>query len=43
VNSPRHAGALFLDEFAEFQPQVLDTLREPLEEGAIMFSRRVPR
>lgn len=34
-----HAGALFLDEFAEYQPQVLDTLREPLEEGAITISR----
>lgn len=34
-----HAGALFLDEFAEFQPQALDTLREPLEEGAITISR----
>ncbi|HEY8732542.1 MAG TPA: YifB family Mg chelatase-like AAA ATPase [Candidatus Limnocylindria bacterium] len=34
-----HAGALFLDEFAQFQPQVLDTLREPLEEGAITISR----
>ena len=34
-----HAGALFLDEFAEYQPQVLDTLREPLEEGSITISR----
>lgn len=34
-----HAGALFLDEFAEYQPSVLDTLREPLEEGAITISR----
>ena len=34
-----HAGALFLDEFAEYQPQALDTLREPLEEGAITISR----
>jgi magnesium chelatase family protein len=34
-----HAGALFLDEFAEYQPHALDTLREPLEEGAITISR----
>ena len=34
-----HAGALFLDELGEFQPSVLDTLREPLEEGAITISR----
>jgi len=34
-----HGGALFLDEFAEYQPQALDTLREPLEDGAITISR----
>ncbi len=34
-----HGGALFLDEVAEFSPSVLDTLREPLEEGAVTISR----
>ena len=34
-----HGGALFLDELAEFSPVVLDTLREPLEEGAVTISR----
>ncbi|HKY52025.1 MAG TPA: ATP-binding protein, partial [Candidatus Limnocylindria bacterium] len=34
-----HAGALFLDELAEFSPSVLETLREPLEEGAVTISR----
>ena len=34
-----HAGALFLDELGEFQSAVLDTLREPLEEGAVTISR----
>ena len=34
-----HAGALFLDELAEFAPSVLDTLREPLEERSITISR----
>jgi magnesium chelatase family protein len=34
-----HSGALFLDELAEFSPSVLETLREPLEEGAVTISR----
>ena len=34
-----HAGALFLDELGEFHGSVLETLREPLEEGAITISR----
>jgi magnesium chelatase family protein len=34
-----HSGALFLDELPEFSRQVIDTLRQPLEEGAITLSR----
>jgi magnesium chelatase family protein len=34
-----HTGALFLDEIAEFPGNVLETLREPLEEGAVTISR----
>lgn len=34
-----HGGALFLDEVAEFPARVLETLREPLEEGAVTISR----
>ena len=34
-----HSGALFLDELPEFSRVVLDTLREPLEEGSITLSR----
>lgn len=34
-----HGGALFLDEIGEISAGVLETLREPLEEGEITISR----
>ncbi|MBK9294844.1 MAG: ATP-binding protein [Oligoflexia bacterium] len=34
-----HGGILFLDEFLEFSPKVLDSLREPLEKGSIEIAR----
>lgn len=34
-----HEGVLLLDELAEFQPAVLDGLRQPLEEGVIRVIR----
>jgi magnesium chelatase family protein len=34
-----HNGILFLDELGEFKPQVIQALREPLEEGQVTISR----
>ena len=34
-----HHGVLFLDELPEFQPQALDSLRQPLEMGEVAIAR----
>ncbi len=38
-----HGGVLFLDEMGEFSAVVLDSLRQPLEEGVIRLARAETR
>ncbi len=39
VVSLAHRGVLFLDEAAEFEPNVLDALREPIDAGSLTVAR----
>jgi magnesium chelatase family protein len=35
-----HRGVLFLDELGEFPPQLLDSLRAPIEDGSVVVARK---
>jgi magnesium chelatase family protein len=34
-----HCGVLFMDELPEYHPRVIDTIRQPLEDGEVRLSR----
>ncbi|MGA9278008.1 YifB family Mg chelatase-like AAA ATPase [Ilumatobacter sp.] len=34
-----HCGVLFMDELPEYHPRVIDTIRQPLEDGEVRVSR----
>ncbi|MDO4518278.1 MAG: YifB family Mg chelatase-like AAA ATPase [Bacillota bacterium] len=34
-----HRGVLFLDELGEFDPRIIDSMRQPIEEGIIRMNR----
>jgi magnesium chelatase family protein len=34
-----HNGVIFLDEFGEFNPAVIDAMRQPVEEGVVRITR----
>jgi len=36
-----HCGVLFMDELPEYNPKVIDTIRQPLEDGEVRLSRAV--
>ena len=35
-----HRGVLFMDELGEFPPRLLESLRQPLEDGSVTIARR---
>lgn len=43
VISRAHGGILLMDEFLEFDPSVLENLREPLENGRVEIARKGAR